>query len=110
MEKEIRQIIAYQCGGNHGALSKATDQIISLLKKSEKQIANYWYMKGVKDAETTERQDVELSQTLRDFQTHFELQHDHTLYEYLPTGEDVKRWHALLVGKGLDAMYKDMGI
>ena len=42
---------------------------------NEKQIANYWYMKGVKDAETTERQDVELSQTLKDFETHFELQY-----------------------------------
>lgn len=43
---------------------------------NEKQIANYWYIKGVKDAETTERQPVELSQTLNDFQTHFEIQYE----------------------------------
>jgi hypothetical protein len=42
---------------------------------TEKQIANYWYMKGVKDAETTERQPIPIEETLKDFETHFELQY-----------------------------------
>jgi uncharacterized protein (DUF2164 family) len=51
---------------------------------NEKQIANYWYMKGIKDAETTVSQDVELSQTLKDFETHFELQYKSQESDSLP--------------------------
>jgi hypothetical protein len=59
---------------------------------NEKQLANYWYMKGVKDAETTVSQDVELSQTLKDFETHFELQYKSRLRLIklsLPTPEEI---------------------
>jgi hypothetical protein len=51
---------------------------------TEKQLANYWYMKGVKDAETTVSQDVGLSQTLKDFETHFELQYKPKELDSLP--------------------------
>jgi hypothetical protein len=50
---------------------------------NEKEIANYWYMKGVKDAETTERQPVSIEETLRDFETHFELQYAPRRAKYL---------------------------
>lgn len=38
-----------------------------------KEFALEWYLKGFKDAETTESQNVPLSQTLKDAETHFNL-------------------------------------
>ena len=43
---------------------------------NEKRIARRWYLKGARDAETTETQDVSLDHTMPDFETHFELQYE----------------------------------
>ena len=44
-------------------------------RESEHEVAYYWYMKGVHDSETTDRQPVSLYQTMKDFETHFYLQY-----------------------------------
>ena len=42
----------------------------------EKEIALKWYLKGFRDAETTEKQEgVSLDQTLKDAETHFHIQY-----------------------------------
>ncbi len=40
-------------------------------------VAKFWYLKGFKDAETTERQPVPIEQTMKDAEAHFALVWDH---------------------------------
>jgi hypothetical protein len=53
-------------------VKKASD-LLKKLDAVNKRSANYWYLKGVLDAETTKRQDIPLDETIKDFETHFEL-------------------------------------
>ena len=55
---------AYKIGFDHGNKNL-----------TEYGVANYWYMKGAYDAQTTEPQPVSLDQTMKDFETHFDLQY-----------------------------------
>lgn len=55
------------------------EKLINANKNNEKKHAEKWYLHGFHDSETTESQNVSLTQTMKDAECHFHFVYEHEM-------------------------------
>jgi hypothetical protein len=63
--------LVYELRKTHPIL---TNELVNINAILEKETAEYWYLRGFKDSETTETvEDISIEETLKDAKLHFEI-------------------------------------